>query len=88
MNPESNDKDDNKPLHVAASSEALDSIPVLVAFGAKVDSLNKWGETPLMVAAKFGHIDTIRLLVEHYGADCMHESPEGLSMLEIAARAE
>ena len=68
MNVESCDKDLNTPLHVSASSEALESIPLLIAFGADVNRKNKWGETPLIVATKFGHINTVRLLYEIYNA--------------------
>lgn len=31
------DIDNSTPLHVACSSEALDSIPILVAYGADVN---------------------------------------------------
>lgn len=55
---ETGDKDLNTAMHVAASSEAIPSIRLLVAFNANINSKNKWGETPLMIASKFGHVET------------------------------
>lgn len=86
MDVEGQDKDNNSPLHVAASSEALDSIPVLIAFGGDLNRQNKWGETPLMVAAKFGHIETAKLFVESYGADLLAENKEGHNAFEVSAK--
>jgi ankyrin repeat protein len=63
------DKDLNTPLHVAASSEALDSIPLLLAYGACLDIKNKFGETALMIACKFGHLNTVRALIENHEAN-------------------
>ena len=68
MNVESLDKDLNTPLHVSASSEALESIPLLIAFGADVNRKNKWGETPLIIASKFGHVETVKFLYEIHNA--------------------
>lgn len=45
------------PLHVAASSAALDSIRMLLAYGASLKAQNNYEETPIMTAAKFGHAD-------------------------------
>ncbi|CAD8062613.1 unnamed protein product [Paramecium sonneborni] len=84
MDVEAKDKDDNTPLHVAASSEALTSIPVLIAFGCNINSRNKWGETALIVAAKFNHHETAKLLIENQ-ADFLLEN-EGFTAMEIAAK--
>lgn len=84
MDVESKDKDDNTPLHVAASSEALESMSLLVAFGGNVNARNKWQETPLMVAAKFNHFDSANTLIS-LGAD-PYLMNEGLLPYEIAAK--
>ena len=42
------------PLHIALMSEALDSIPLLIAFGADLNALTNLNETPVMVGSKFG----------------------------------
>ena len=86
MDIESLDKDNNTPLHVSASSEALGSIPIVMAFGANINRQNKWGETPLLVAVKYGHIDTVKMFVESYDADLLIENNEGHNALEVAAK--
>lgn len=65
MDVEAKDKDHNTPLHVAASSEALSSIPILIAFGCDINKRNKWGETALIIAAKFNHTETANLLIKN-----------------------
>lgn len=84
MDVEAEDKDRNTPLHVAASSEALSSIPVLIAFGCDINRRNKWGETALMIAAKFNHHETAKLLVE-YQCDYLIVN-EGYTAMEVAAK--
>lgn len=37
------DIENNTPLHIAASSEALDSIRLLLAFGASIEAKNNYG---------------------------------------------
>ena len=58
----------NTPMHVAMSSDGIDSIRVLLAFGASLKKLNCYGETPLLTGAKFGHIDSVKVLREEYTA--------------------
>ncbi|CAK71714.1 unnamed protein product (macronuclear) [Paramecium tetraurelia] len=84
MDVEAKDKDENTPLHVAASSEALSSIPVLIAFGCDINRRNKWGETALIIAAKFNHHETAKLLIQNE-ADYFFEN-EGYTAMEIAAK--
>lgn len=45
------------------SSEALDSIRLLLAHGASLKTRNNYGETPLLTGAKFGHIDAMKILI-------------------------
>ena len=49
------------------SSDGIDSIRVLLAFGGSLTKLNCYGETPLMTGAKFGHLDSVKMLREEYG---------------------
>jgi ankyrin repeat protein len=56
------DEKSNTPLHVSASSAGLDSMRVLLAYGASLTQLNCYGETALMSGAKFGHLDAVKLL--------------------------
>jgi ankyrin repeat protein len=50
------DIENNTPMHVSMSSDGIDSIKILLAFGASLTKLNEYGETPLMTGAKFGHL--------------------------------
>ena len=52
----------NTPLHVSASSDGIDSIKVLMKYGASLTKLNCYGETALLSATKFGHLQTVKLL--------------------------
>ena len=57
------------PLEAAASSGALDVIIVLLEHGAAVDAQDaKNGRTAAHAAAKAGHLDIVRHLVEKHGA--------------------
>ncbi len=80
---EAGDKDKNTAMHVAASSEALESIAVLVAFNADLNARNKWGETPLMVSTKFGHLETTKLFIESYNADLFAINNENINVKKI-----
>lgn len=62
MNVDILDFEDCTALHVAMSSEASDSIRLLVAFGASLTARNNYGETPLMTGAKFGHVEACSFL--------------------------
>jgi len=60
------DSDGNTALAIAAASHAERSIPILMAFGADMDVQNNAGETPIDQAAKWGHIEICKLLIENY----------------------
>ena len=51
------------------SSDAVDSIRLLVAYGASLKARNDYGETPLLTGCKFGHIDSVKILVEEFKDD-------------------
>lgn len=56
------------PLHYAASSPSVAPVRFLLEQGATVDARAPNGNTPLMLAARFGHEDSVKLLLER-GAD-------------------
>jgi len=57
------DNDLNTGLHIALSSEALGSIPVLIAYGGDIARRNKFQETAIMVGCKFGHLAAVKILI-------------------------
>jgi uncharacterized protein len=56
------------PLHYAASSPSSAPVKWLLERGAVVDARAPNGNTPLMLAARYGHEDSVTVLLEH-GAD-------------------
>ena len=57
------------PLHFAAISGDLTAVQALLAHGAAVNAAEAaWGQTPLLLAASYGHPGVIRVLLEA-GAD-------------------
>ena len=58
------DYDKRNALHVAASEGALKVVELLVAHGANVNSLDRWGGTPVRDAVKNGHDKLSRYLLD------------------------
>ena len=69
------------PLMLAAINNQLDLAKVLISRGADV---NQPGWTPLHYAASKGHVEMMRLLIEHH-AYLDAESPNGTTPLMMAA---
>ncbi|MES2462147.1 MAG: ankyrin repeat domain-containing protein [Armatimonadota bacterium] len=53
-----------RALRIAAIRGDTEAVNVLVSSGANVDSADPKGWTPLMLAAKYGHTDLVRLLCD------------------------
>jgi len=60
--------DGSTPLHVAAESGRLDIVTFLVEAGAKVDTFDSKGETPLSKAAVYCSLEIVKYLAEEAGA--------------------
>ena len=75
------------PLHFAAQSNAIGAAAKLIAFGAEVDAVNKFGNSPLWVAVINATDDggVIPLLLES-GADPFLTNNYGHSPIETARR--
>ena len=72
-------------LHSAAYAGNVRAAEVLLAAGAMVDAANRRGDTPLCVATRRGHKDTIKLLMRA-GADPAHANAEGCTAAQEAER--
>ena len=78
------------PLHYAATRSEDDSVQMvrlLLEHYAYIDAESPNRSTPLMMAAKYGHRDVVRLLLEE-GADASLRNEQGLTAVDFARRAD
>lgn len=71
------------PLHYAASSPQVEPVRVLLDLGAAIDVQAPNGNTPLMLAARWGHEDSVILLLTR-GADRRLTNRNGLDAAAYA----
>lgn len=83
------DADVNKPgwtaLHYAATGGHVDVIQLLLDKHAYIDAASPNGSTPLMMAAMYGSVDSVRALLVA-GADASIKNDLGLTALDFAKR--
>ena len=77
--------DGTTALHWAVEREATEIVPLLIRAGANVKATNRYGASPLWLAALNGEARTIEMLLEA-GADPSAASDEGETALMVAAR--
>ena len=53
------------PLHCSAEKGQLDCVKLLLDAGAVVESVDRYGDTPMRIAEVYGHQHVIRLLKSH-----------------------
>lgn len=75
------DFDGNTPFIIAAASEGVKTLRLLFKCGAFVNKRNKKGESALFNACKFGHMSSLRILVEEMACDFTLKTLEGESNL-------
>jgi len=75
------------PLHYAATGESTEMVVLLLDKGAVVDARSPNGTTALMMAARYGAIDSADLLVQR-GADRSLKNQRGLTAADFAASIE
>lgn len=64
-----------------------DVAQVLLGAGAEVNGQCEHGRTALQMAAAWGHLDVVQLLIEH-GADPEIRDDEGLNAIEMAMQSK
>lgn len=72
-------------LHYAATVGANDIVQLLLDASAYIDAESPNQTTPLMMAARGGHILTVKLLLDE-GADATLKNNQGLSALDLAKK--
>jgi uncharacterized protein len=85
------DADVNKPgwapLHYAASGGKAEVVQLLLDHYAYLDAESPNGSTPLMMAAMYGSVDTVQMLLLA-GADPTLKNSRGLTALDFATKAD
>jgi ankyrin repeat protein len=74
------------PLHYAATNGHTDIMSLLLEEYAYIDAASPNGTTPLMMAAQYSDVSSVKLLLEA-GADPLLRNALGLSALDFANRA-
>lgn len=84
---EGQDRDQNTALHITASNGFLPITKILRAAKANIFSRNHHGETPLYVAIRCGHVETVNYLLEESLASNL-QPLFGFSLLDAAIKSE
>lgn len=72
-------------LHLAALSGHIGAMNALLEYGADVNGKDRYGRTPLHIAAKCGYVDVVSLLIDEYNADPDVRDRSGSTALHVAA---
>ncbi|XP_026857188.1 cyclin-dependent kinase 4 inhibitor C isoform X1 [Electrophorus electricus] len=70
--------------HDAARDGYVDTLQVLVNYGANVNLLDGGGNLPLHLAAREGHLDVVQFLIQHT-TQPFQKNGAGLTPLELAS---
>ena len=81
-------KGGRSPLHLASRSGALEVVKMLVIAGAGVNVTNDNGSTCLILAAHYGHTETVRYLMCLSEVDVNHGNKYSSSALDFAAHQD
>lgn len=75
------DKKGNTLLHIAGDPVI---VKMLLKCDAEVNAVNERGFTPLMVASKYGRMDSVRTFFGDYRVDILAKEQRGLTAVELA----
>jgi uncharacterized protein len=75
------------PLHYAATNGHLAVIKLLLEHHAYIDAASPNGTTPLMMAAYYGTLDALKVLLDG-GADPLLKNDQNLTALDFGQRAQ
>ena len=59
------DKEKYSPLMLAASTKVIESMKILLLFGANINHTNVYEATPIIEAARYGNTDSVLALIEY-----------------------
>ncbi|CAI2356713.1 unnamed protein product [Caenorhabditis sp. 36 PRJEB53466] len=74
-------------VQIAADYGQTAVIDYLISIGANIQEKDKYGITPLLSAVWEGHVDTVKLLLEH-GADRTVHAPDGTALIDCTEETE
>lgn len=75
------------PLHYATTSSQLTIMKQLLEQYAFIDAQSPNGSTPLMMAAMYGSVEAVKLLISE-GADPLMKNEQGMTAVDFAKRAD
>lgn len=75
-------------LHLACEYKGVDMVNVLMASGVSVDSVNKYGKTPLHTAVERNNVDIVEALLKHGASVDQVDRQRCQSPLHVACRTE
>lgn len=79
------DREGWTPLHYAAAGPSPQVVQSLLSRGVRVDTASPHGSTALMMAAQYGHEDSVRVLLAH-GASAHQRDGRGATPADYARR--
>jgi ankyrin repeat protein len=59
------DKEKYTPLMLAASTKGIESLKLLICYGANINHTNIYEATPLIEAARYGNTESVLTLIEY-----------------------
>jgi len=72
-------------LHWAAKNGSKDIVACLLENNADINALNKFHQSPIMLAGRYGHCDVVEVLLKH-GCELDRRDRNGRNVLMMAAR--